>query len=286
MALRFAFRSGMSRLNDMRGAIEAGVPIGAVATEIQMICAMNTLPSYLAAGGAVFIDSGAFSELSTKIVPNFNRVLNVYEMVAEMADLRSASLANLYIVSPDKVGDQIETLRRIRQYRERILGLIDLGCQVIVPIQRGEMAASAMLAAVKDVLGSNRFVAGVPSNKEAMTIEECAALKHHAFHILGRVQMDEAQEARIEALRSAGENVQITADANWLRSRMAMVCGLKDEIDEARKGSPRTLRERIAEPKARTLAVAAAITADTRWASYEHQNDPDPEEPATESMGM
>lgn len=267
--------------------MEAKVPVGVVATEITLASAMLTLPRYLASGGAVFVDSGAFTSFHTNEPPDFERVLLKYECIADTADLSSADLQRLFVVSPDAVGNQMETLNLLQQYRSRLLDLVDLGCQLIVPIQCGEMPASAMLDAVKEVLGTDRFVAGIPSCKAAMSIQECATLTHHSFHILGRVQMDDTQDDRIAALRCGNANAAITADANWLRSRMASVCRMKDDIDGDRREMQLTSSERFRLESARTMAVAAAIAEDQRWAVSPAYADPeDNEDSQADVMSM
>lgn len=217
--LNLRFRSGMSSKSDLRGAIDAMVPVGVVADKLTFSAKLLCLPRYLSSGGAVFIDSGAFSELKTGNEPDWNDILDTYEMVADLAE----HVSSLFVVAPDKIGDQQATLKRLETHRERVAALILSGCKVIVPLQRGELSASEMLSSVANILGTRNFVAGIPSNMEALPIAECEDLLHHTFHILGRVQMDANQVDRIAALKKGCPDASITADANWLRSRLALV---------------------------------------------------------------
>lgn len=258
--LKHAFRSGMSRRNDMEAAIAAGVPFGAVAGELVTASKMLTIPKYLNAGGAVFIDSGAFTAFKTGEQVDFDEVLRCYEFVAEMAD---DGARGLYVVSPDAVGDQQETLRLIALYRTRLLALIDTGCNLVMPIQRGAIPANDMLQAVKTILGTSQFVAGIPSNAEAMSVEECATIAHHAFHILGRVQMNDEQVARIAALRQLQPHAEITADANWMRSRIDQICA---HSDAARTAQYLAGGRKPGKPAARTMALTSMLKTDTKWA--------------------
>jgi hypothetical protein len=255
-----AFRSGMSRAKDFRGAAEAGVPIGVVAGELTLGTVLFSIPRYIRNGGFVFVDSGAFSEIKTGIVPDFNRVLRTYETLAEDADF---DLSHLYVVSPDKVGDQLVTLERIAQYKDRINALIKAGCKLIVPIQRGSMPAAEMLDRVVQTLGTNEFVAGIPSNQEAMSIEECSTLNHHSYHILGRVQMNPDQVSRLRALRMNNPQAEITADANWLRSRIDKICQITEAERRARRYTP--WQEEVRLLSTRSSAVKQAIQNDTVW---------------------
>lgn len=262
-AIRIAFRSGMSRSKDFWGAAQASAAVGVVAGELSLALYMLGIPRYLGDGGNLFIDSGAFSELKDGIAPDFNRVLDIYEMIADAADVYDYSLSQLYVVSPDKVGDQLATLERMAQYKDRIKALIAAGVRMIVPIQRGSMPATEMLARVAAILETDRFVAGIPSCKEALSIEECRQLKHHAYHILGRVQMNPEQHARLQALGDENPNVEITADANWLRSRIGVISEINDaERRERMKGG---FAENLRRGHARTVAVQKAIERDATW---------------------
>lgn len=259
-ALDLAFRSGMSRSPDLHGAIEAGAPAGVVAGELMFLQKSITIPRYLANGGAVFIDSGAFSELKTGIEPNFRDVLATYKHIAECTLDYGVTPASLYVVAPDKVGDQWASIERLCQYEKEVRQLIDMGVKVIVPIQVGPLAASELVESIRVILESDSFVVGIPSNAAAMSIEECASLNHHSFHILGRVQKDPEQIARILALRAQQPHAQITADANWLRSRLATVTQKCDELRANGTGRHPLVRTR-------TVAIAEAIAEDAIWAA-------------------
>lgn len=267
-SIDIAFRSGMSRSNDLRAAIMGNIPVGVVAGELRQLQVSITLPKYLAAGGKVFIDSGAFTSFKTGIAPNFNEVLRVYEGVVSTTLLLSTSLNGLYVVSPDKVGDQVETLRLLGIYQERLNMLINQGCQLIIPIQCGAMPVSQMLSGAINALGTNRFIVGIPSNEAAMTIAECATLRHHAFHILGRVQQDDEQVKRILAINNGNPGARLTADANWLRSRIAIISELNnvERLSRIRRNEISGQSEKN-ENSARTVAVLAAIKQEGTWGS-------------------
>jgi hypothetical protein len=259
-ALDLAFRSGMSRSVDLHGAIEAGVPAGVVAGELLLLQKTITIPRYLSNGGAVFIDSGAFSELKTQLEPNFRDVLATYKQIAERTRAHGVTPASLYVVAPDKVGDQWASIERLCRYEKEVRELIEMGVKVIIPIQVGPLAASELVETIRVILESDDFVVGIPSNAAAMSIDECATLKHHSFHILGRVQKDPDQIARILALRAQQPDAQITADANWLRSRLAVVTQRCAELRENGTGRHPLIRTR-------TIAIAQAIQEDATWAA-------------------
>lgn len=253
-AIAVCFRSGMSRRSDLRGALDAGLPIGVVATEMSTAAQLMSLPRYLDNGGYVFVDSGAFTEFRTGLPVDWPRVYRAYESLIEMTDRAQ----RLYIVAPDKVGDQAESLCRLAAEASRVQRWIAAGAQVIVPLQRGSLAVDVLLETVKDILGTDRFVVGIPSNEAALTIEDCAQLQHHAFHILGRVQEDQTQQARVSALACASPTAILTADASWLRSRLKAVNKLAREVraeDRAQARDP--LAAWATSPRARAVAKLA-----------------------------
>jgi hypothetical protein len=257
-ALDLAFRSGMSRSKDLHAGIGANVPVGVVAGELLFLQRMITIPRYLQAGGAVFIDSGAFSELKTGIEPDFERVLGVYREIAEHVRDMGMTPSNLYVVAPDKVGDQWASIERLCKYEKQVRELIDMGVQVIIPIQSGPIEPAELVTSIALIVETRSFIVGVPSNAAAMSIEECARLDHHSYHILGRVQRNAQQDARVAALRLNNPSALITADANWLRSRLALVAEKAAEI--------RASGERHPFLAMRELSVRAAIECDKTWA--------------------
>jgi hypothetical protein len=254
-----AFRSGMTNKSDLRGAMDAGVPVGVVAGSLTLGQKILAIPKYLDKGGKVFVDSGAFGAYQTKSEMDWSKVLGIYESICMNCENRS----NLWVVSPDKIGDQDATLELLGIWRKRIVDLIDDGCNVIVPLQCGSIGGAEMIQKVTDLLGCSNWVAGIPSNKEAMSIEECGTLNHGAFHILGRVQQDEEQISRIEALLLNNQNAVLTSDANWLRSRLKSVSQFTDQEKSRRMGNSLGIGELIDHP--RSVGVAMAICADFQW---------------------
>lgn len=257
-----SFRSGMSATSDLRACITARVPVGVVAGELSLGKIGSTLPQYLATGGSVFIDSGAFAEVRSGTVPDFSAVLAVYWQVADTTRLLGVAPCQLFVVAPDKVGDQEGSLDRLRQYRAQVRNLIDLGCKMIVPIQRGSAGPNDMIAAVATILGTRDFIAGIPSNEAAMSIGECATILHHSFHILGRVKKNDRQIARIAALRLNQPGADITADANWLRSRIGFISAAVHAIQAMESGHRPLWVDSV-----RTDVLTKAILADQSWAS-------------------
>jgi len=255
-AIGIVFRSGMSSKSDLAGAVAAGVPIGVVAGNLTTGARFMTLPRHLDNGQPVFVDSGAFSEDSSDLPMDWEDILRRYDDIA----LMTRCPANLYVVAPDCVGNQAETLRLLATWSARIKALINQGVNVIVPIQCGALPGQQMIERVASILETRQFIAGIPSARAAMSIAECQTLSHRAFHILGRVQMNEEQRDRVKALRFRNPGATVNADANWLRSRLKKVIRLTEaERQRCLSDMPLTFDH------PRTNAVAQALREDCVW---------------------
>lgn len=246
-----AFHSGMSAVSDLRAAVEEGVAVGVVATLLDVVKTIRTLPRHLDAGGAVFIDSGAFAAFQKSEPVNWFKVFSAYETVLSHTD----KPGGLSIVAPDVIGDQMATLALWEEHAARVGSWITSGARVIVPLQRGGLSASSMLTHAKRIFQTDRFCAGIPSNLEAMSCEDCSTLLHHDFHVLGRVILTAELSSKLRVLLKNNPDALYTADANWMRSRIRQISSAAQRL---RHGcSPRNGFE-----TARTRAVRAILRSD------------------------
>lgn len=195
------FVSGASAPADIRGLARFSVPLGISLSEtsknaIAALCEHWRMPLL-----RIFVDSGAFSEVDrtgsviapiddavwTKRVRVMHELAAVFGPPAPLGDYGP----RLYVVAPDRVADQRETLRRLALHREAMGACRGLGARVVVPIQRGEMTASAFDAACGEALGFDDYVRGIPGNKAAMPYRELEAFlrtrRPCAVHLLGVV---------------------------------------------------------------------------------------------------
>lgn len=213
------YYSGMSAQSDLRAAINEGVAVGVVATLLDTVKVVRSLPRHLDAGGLVFIDSGAFAAFQKRDQVDWNKVFSTYEIVMSHTDTPSG----LSIVAPDVIGCQSKTLALWEQHAQRVRSWINRGARVIVPLQRGQLSAGAMLEHATRIFGTDRFCAGIPSNLEAMSAEDCSTLYHHDFHVLGRVVVTPVLRVKLDALLANNPDANYTSDANWMRSRMRKI---------------------------------------------------------------
>lgn len=169
-------------------------------------------------GSLVFVDSGAFGEV--RFDPSVGRMVTVdpithEEWVRRLHTYRRIAKAlgeRCYLVAPDKVGDQAETLRRLERYRDEVRDLRDLGANIIVPIQRGEMTGAEFDRECARVLGFSDYVRGIPSKKAAATVEEIGELsralpRDARIHLLGLGPFGSRYHRVIEAIGRAPELV-------------------------------------------------------------------------------
>ncbi|MCE0853527.1 hypothetical protein LU689_26855 [Pseudomonas asiatica] len=245
-----AFHSGMSSSQDLRAAVDEGVPVGVVATLLDSLKIFGTLPRHLNAGGSVFIDSGAFSAFQKGELVSWEKVFFTYECVLARTDFPGA----LSIVAPDIIGDQSATLDLWAVHAERVRTWIMAGARVIIPLQCGELSAGVMLAHAKRIFQTDQFCAGIPSNLAAMSAEDCATLHHHDFHLLGRVVINAELGDKLRALLANNPDAIYTADANWLRSRIRQISLAAKDLRQAPPDNPFE--------SSRTRAVRAVLRQD------------------------
>lgn len=169
-------------------------------------------------GAKVFVDSGAFGEV--KFSPELGKMVDVRpisdedwrERLAAYHRITTALGSNTYLVAPDKVGDQDETLRRLERYAPEMRKLRDMGAHIIVPIQLGEMTGADFDRACSEVLGFSDYIRGIPSKKAAATIEEIAELsaslpEDARIHLLGLGPFGERFQKVIAAIDRVPELV-------------------------------------------------------------------------------
>ena len=169
------------------------------------------LAAVKASGSTVFVDSGAFAEV--EFDGELGRFVDVnpitgadwLERLADYHRIAAALGDRAYLVAPDKVGDQAETLARLERYAPEVRALRDLGANVIVPIQRGALSAAEFDLECSRVLGFDDYIRGIPSKKAAATPAEIAALSAELpasvrVHLLGMGPASEGYDETVAAI--------------------------------------------------------------------------------------
>lgn len=172
------FASGSSAVADLRGLTRWLHPVGVsipdlgerALVEVEKLAGLEV---------PVFVDTGAFAEVEAT-TRGFHVVRPIDDgawdtRVAVGLRIGRVLGAQAYVVAPDRVGDQVETLRRMRRHREAMGALRALGARVVVPLQRGARTTAAFDHACAEALGFDDYVRAVPGNKDAMPLVELEA---------------------------------------------------------------------------------------------------------------
>lgn len=211
------FFSGSSNLTDLQATIDGGGNPGLVSSRLSSN-SLRLLSETV--GFPVFVDSGAFGG----DVSDFDAVFDAYDKVVARVGARRA-----YLVMPDVFLDQEASLRVLAEHADTVRHYIRLGCEAIVPLQRGERPLSVLYGRVVELLGTDNFRAGLPMGHKARHSQE----QIHAFlrdsrpakvHFLGRSFRPLKQELEYYKTFS---HFHASADAamlvNWVSSGKA--CG-------------------------------------------------------------
>lgn len=232
------------------------------------------LDELAASGSRVFVDSGAFSEVTfgangpTVVAPITDA--DWRERLAAMTRIGERLGSRAYLVAPDQVGDQAETLRRLERYAEAVRGWRRAGANVIVVLQAGELSQSEMDRQVTELLGFGDYVRGIPSKKAAASTEQIAALvtelpRGARVHLLGLGPHSPRFAQVVDAIEAAGNDVVIYCDSVRLKALVGrsngrggsarILTALRDQV--IADGACRSTREIKAETLRRYFATTA-----------------------------
>lgn len=232
------FVSGASAISDLRGLLRMSVPLGVSIPELSAPGLVVLLAAARRPLVRVFVDSGAFSEVDRagRIVAPIS--LKAWrKRVAVMLRIARAFGARAWIVVPDCVGHQLETLARLRAFASQMRLARDLGARVIVPIQRGDMSPARFDAECAEILGFEDYSRGIPGNKVAMPAAELEtflrARRPGSVHLLGIGPRNPRFQALADVLRRLAPGAEVTCDSNSFSAVTGRTNG--------EGGSPRTL---------------------------------------------
>lgn len=240
------FASGVNHPGEVRGFALSGRHLGITFGEVSEDL-LAELENFGAPGPmCLFVDSRAFSEVK------FNKATCKLEVVAPITDDQWAGRFELYtwaartfrthayVVAPDCVGNQEETLRRLARFAPDVAAIAALRANVIVPVQKGALPMSAMFATACEILGLREApIAGIPMKKDATSLEDLAELVDSMpwygcrFHLLGLGPESKRFTAAIRCIKSRRPNAVITSDSVTVRRLVGRTNG--------RGGQPRAL---------------------------------------------
>lgn len=223
------FASGTNRTGEIRGMAAVGQDVGVVAHEIVgRAPAEKELHALAGTDVNVFVDSGAFSEV--EITKDGIKTVDPitparWESIFALYDRLAATLGpQAFLVAPDKIGDQDETLRRLETYKGRLAALAAKGARILVPVQKGALTQAQFAAKISELLAGIAWQPALPCKKSATTPVECAAFVREFcapgrhVHLLGLGPTNPKAAAYLAAFVDSG--VSVSLDACWITANV------------------------------------------------------------------
>lgn len=228
------FASGLSRSADLLPAARAEHGVGVEAGELSANTMQALVRAILDYRCPTFIDTGAYGDfrraLARGAAPkpmDFGRVLATYDQLLALIAEENAVEAEYpkpLMVAPDVVGDQDASLHALKVHADwvSIACRFDT-CVPIVPIQRGRRSAPEAYHEATQILGTDRFRVGIPSQAAAFTADEhiafLRACRPREIHILGAFAASRLGPRLSQIVRAGiDDDVVVSADGNPLRS--------------------------------------------------------------------
>jgi len=270
------FASGSNHQGEIEGLSSIGFNVGVAASEVKSAETIKALTDLAGTGTRVFVDSGAFGEVDfnfpnatarpkknrrskrqtelgmvattppgglpypkrpigplvlEEITPAQWRIrLETYRVLAE------ALGEQVYLVAPDCVGHQDETLRRLKTYAPEVRELRKLGANIIVAMQKavtldarhldpdalgiplGRLSREALDARIESILGFDDFVRGMPMRNRTTTPDEVVAFlkaRPHVtrIHLLGFGPASHGYIGTLKKLDAVRPDLDLTCDS-------------------------------------------------------------------------
>lgn len=126
------------------------------------------------------------------------------------------------VVMPDVVGDQAASLELLEKFSVHIQDELQFGTTApIIPIQKGDLTMAEAYAQAVEILGTDNFIVGIPSNKKALTDEELKEFLEEArprkIHFLGAAAPKNL-DPKLQILAQVGLELEhLSADGNMAR---------------------------------------------------------------------
>ena len=274
------YASGLSAIGDLSsgGRAAGGAKLRGVGVDVGELSAngIETLANAIVnQQAAAFVDSGAFGAFrrglkSGTVTPmDFDAILAKYDRILEAisdanpAEMRAGDDYPMpLMVMPDIVGDQAGSIELARKYKawiatEAMARLM----RPIVPIQIGDLTMAEAYAQVVEILGTDNFIVGIPSNEKAVSNAEFTQFlrdaRPKAVHILGAAS-DRKLAPRLRSIIEAGmaDTLEVTADASPIRSAI-----MRAVQQGAKRGQ--AIEDFLAEPDDRPSPGSGAASVNT-----------------------
>lgn len=215
------FSSGHKAERDIEGFRLAGLAVGSNAQGCGQKC-KDSLVRTADMGTKVFVDSGAFQELQTGKVISDSRWKEILSLYLELARATKHP-ENLYVVAPDKIEDQDETLKRLERYAEQVQSIRDTGANILVALQPGTLSPFDLEQRIKSILSIDEFIPSFPVAKkdieQAQLVSYLSSKKSAGelspkFHFLGISPRRSSLKRYIETVKNFFPDAVISSDAS------------------------------------------------------------------------
>jgi len=239
------FASGSNNAGEILGFAQSGMNVGVAVPEIYKNtpvhkASQTALKDLEGTGTKVFVDSGAFAEVGFKKgVPYVKEAITDTEwkkrlgMYVELAEV----LGNqIYLVAPDKIASQSETLERLKKYLPILDPVFNRSKSarpnLIVPIPQGEIPLIEVDKRIRQIIGRSDYIRGIPMKNNATTLPQLVEFVKQLYkdksvpkpiqlHILGKGRVsgppDWSNHIRPE-LEKIDPNMEVSLDSVRLRS--------------------------------------------------------------------
>jgi hypothetical protein len=249
------FASGSNHAGEIEGFGSIGQHVGVAAPNVNTAAerALLALPAHI----HVFVDSGAFSEVEFTArgpvvvdpITDWPRRLALYTRLAGLGH-------RLHVVAPDQVGNQEETLLRMRRYSGEMWALYKRGVEVLVPLQRGALSLLDFEREAARALGFWGTPA-IPMKKHATSVESLApwltARQPARVHLLGLGERNPDIDRILALFAELSPATVISLDANKItasvgRSPTRPLTAATDTVDAAMEHWGDAYEESIGQP--------------------------------------
>jgi hypothetical protein len=236
------FASGSNHPGEIVGLARCGIDVGVAIHELHSAGEL-AIAEAVGLGARVFVDSGAFSEIGfgptgpfvAKPITDADWIkrLEAYVRLARACGER------LFVVAPDQVAFQAETLERMARFGSYVREAASYGANVLVPVQKGATPMAAFWRAAIATLGvpTAQLVAAIPMKKDATSTAELVAFLRDAqparVHLLGLGPKSPRFAEVVAAARRAAPAAELLCDSVLITSLVGRTNG--------RGGAPRPL---------------------------------------------
>jgi|TARA_R100000084_G_scaffold108964_2_gene73282 hypothetical protein len=187
------FASGATMSVDLLGFADINHPAG-ITVDIMNKESHAAVLSLAGTGLKIFIDSGAFSEVKVNEKGKIEVVRPIDEAewrrrIGVYRGLAKRLKSQLYVVAPDRVGSQKETMQRLARHLDELREVSEDGANILVPLHLGEMTQTQMHHTVSRMMEGMNWMPALPCKKAATSAEEileyCGTVKPSRVHLLG-----------------------------------------------------------------------------------------------------